>query len=418
MNTPRRVAVTGLGMVSPFGGSTDDFFQRMLRGESAIGWHETQDEPKPLALPAVRCADFDAVARLGKIQAGMMDRFAQLGAAAALEAWAQAGLGGDDFVDPWMAGVAWGSALGGVQVYERGYRDLWQRGATRLSPTSVVLGMNNAASAQIGIRLGLGNSCLTYTVACASASAAIGEAFERIRSGRASVMVTGGSDASLAYAVIRAWDAMRILAPGDPQTAPSACRPFHSQRSGLVLAEGAAALVLEDWDHALARGAPILAELAGYGATCDHQHLVRPAQEGQQRAIRQALDQAGILPGAVGYVNAHGTATREGDPTEIAALKAVFGTQAAAVAISATKSMHGHAMGASGAIEALITVMALQQDAIPPTAHLDETDPSCAGLRHVTGAALRGTGLQVALSNSFAFGGSNAVLAFRRVNPF
>lgn len=415
---PRRVAVTGLGMVSPFGGDTHDFFQRMLRGESAVCWYETRDVPKPLALPVVRCGGFDAVARLGKPLAGSMDRFAQMGMASALEAWKQAGLDAEGAFDPWMAGVAWGSALGGVQVYERGYRDLWLNGQARVSPSSVVLGMNNAASSQIAIQLGLGNSCLSYTVACASATAAIGEAFTRIRNGQAKIMVTGGSDATLAYSVVRAWDAMRILAPGDATTAAEASRPFHARRAGLVLAEGAAALVLEDWDHAVARGALILAELAGYGASCDHQHLVRPAREGQVQAIRQALDQAEIPLDAVGYVNAHGTATREGDPTEIAALKSVFGARASAVAISASKSMHGHAMGATGAIEALITVLALQQDSIPPTANLDEIDPQCTGLRHVTGEALRGSGVEAALSNSFAFGGSNAVLAFRRANHF
>lgn len=405
-------------MVSPFGGTTADFFQRMLRGESAIAWHQTEDKPKPLALPAVRCAAFDAEAQLGKSLAGSMDRFAQLGVAAALEAWSHAALTADNAFDPESAGVSWGTALGGVQAFERGYRDLWQRGQTRLSPLSVVMGMNNAPAAHIGIRLGLGNANLSYTVACASASAAIGEAFERIRQGRARIMLTGGSDATLSYAVVRAWEALRVLAPGDAHTAAQACRPFHARRGGLVLAEGAAALVLEDWAHAVARGAPILAELVGYGATCDHHHVVRPVQAGQERAIRQALDQAGIDPVDVDYVNAHGTATREGDPTEINALKAVFGHHAPSVAVSATKSMHGHAMGATGAIEALITVMALQQDAIPPTANLDAVDPLCAGVNHVTGGALRHTGLRVALSNSFAFGGSNAVLAFRKVDPF
>ncbi|MHB1229217.1 MAG: 3-oxoacyl-ACP synthase [Halothiobacillus sp. 20-54-6] len=411
---PRRVAITGLGMVSPFGGSTQDFFQRMLAGESAVTHYETDDKPHGLSLPAVRCTQFEPTDRIPRPVLGTMDRFAQLGMVAALEAWDHAGLARS--ADNPAAGVAWGTALGGTLVFEKSYRDLWLNGQERLPPTAVIKGMNNAASAHIGIALGLGNSCLTYTVACASAAVAIGEAFHRIRHGDADIMLAGGSDAPLAYGVVRAWEAMRVLAPGDVETAYRACRPFHAERRGLVLAEGAAALVLEDWDHAMARGAAILAEMVGYGASCDHTHLVRPEEQGQVRALRQALDQAGLAPEAIGYVNAHGTATREGDPTEIRALKTVFGAQAEHLAVSATKSMHGHAMGATGAIEALITVLALQQDAIPPTAHLDIIDPLCAGVRHITHAQ-RGTGLSAALCSAFAFGGSNAVLAFKAFNP-
>lgn len=412
MTRPHRVAVTGLGMVSPFGGSTQDFFTRMLAGESAVALYETDDAPRGLSVPAVRCADFRPADRIPKHLIGTMDRYTQLGMAAALEAWAQAGFAPGATEQSPDAGVAWGSALGGTLAYERGYRDLWQNGMERISPLSVVQGMNNAASAQIGIVLGLGNSCLTYTVACASAAAAIGEAFNRIRYGDAKIMLTGGSDAPLAYAVVRAWEAMRIMATGDAQTAYRACRPFHADRQGLVLAEGAAALVLEEWDHAVARGASILAEIVGYGASCDHNHLVRPDERGQVRALQLALNQAGLVPEDIGYVNAHGTATREGDPTEIQALKTVFGAHAEYLPVSATKSMHGHAMGATGAIEALITVLALQQDAIAPTAHLDAIDPDCEGVRHLT-QAMHGGNLRAALSSSFAFGGSNAVLAFK-----
>lgn len=412
MTWPHRVAITGLGMVSPFGGGTQDFFTRMLAGESAVRLYETDDAPRGLSVPAVRCADFEPTERIPKHLLGTMDRYTQLGMAAAFEAWSQAGLTPGANEESPDAGVAWGSALGGTMAYEKGYRDLWQHGLERISPMSVVKGMNNAASAQIGIALGLGNSCLTYTVACASAAAAIGEAFNRIRYGDAKIMLTGGSDVPLAYAVVRAWEAMRVMATGDAETAYRACRPFHPDRRGLVLAEGAAALVLEDWDHAVARGAPILAEMVGYGASCDHSHLVRPDEQGQVRALQQALDQANLAPEDIGYVNAHGTATREGDSTEIQALKTVFGAHAEHLPVSATKSMHGHVMGATGAIEALITVLALQQDAIPPTAHLDTIDPACAGVRHMTQAE-HGSDLQAALCSSFAFGGSNAVLAFK-----
>jgi len=275
------------------------------------------------------------------------------------------------------------------------------------------MGMNNAVNAHLSIQLGLGGASQTYTVACASSSVAIGEAFRRVRSGEATVAITGGSDATQTYGVARAWDAMRLISPGDELTAPAACRPFASDRRGLVLGEGAAALVLEDWDHAVQRGARIHAEMVGYGASCDRSHLVRPETEGQVRAIRAALKDGELNPEDIGYVNAHGTATLEGDPTEVAALKVVFGDRAQALPVSATKSMHGHLMGAGGAIEAVTTVMSLCHQSIAPTANLaGRLDPACGGVDHVF-EGRRQVPFRAALSNSFAFGGSNAVLAFR-----
>lgn len=411
--TKRRVAVTGVGLVSPFGGDCEDFFARIGRGESCIRHYVTDDKPRGLSMPVVRCETFNPEQSLGRSVASTMDRFAQLAMAAAFDAWQNAGYDKADKSEKLDFGVSWGTALGGALAYERGYRDLWQNGRERVSPLSVVMGMNNAASNHIAIQLGLANSCLSYTVACSSAGAAIGEAYRRIRDGEADRMLTGGSDAPLAYGIIRAWEAMRVLAPGNEETSPAACRPFHAERSGLVLGEGAAALVLEEWESAKARGATILAELAGYGATCDHTHLVKPEAAGQVRALKQALQTAGLAPEDVGYINAHGTATREGDPTEIEALRQVFGAHAEKLAVSATKSAHGHLMGAAGAIEALITVLALHKDELPPTAYLDRIDPACEGVRHIVGQALKGTGVRAALSNSFAFGGSNAVLAFK-----
>lgn len=419
--------MTGLGIVNPFdhaGASPpsspsdgpNDFFQRIAEGQSAISLYTTEDIPRSISIPAARCAEFRPEHRLGKALSGMMERFAQLGVAAAFDAWHDAGFRRDESKTSGLAnerGVAWGTALGGLMAFERGYRDFWQHGRERVAPMSVVLGMNNAAAAHISIQLGLGNSALTYSVACASAASAIGEAFRHIRRGGAKVMLAGGSDATLAYAVVRAWEALKVLAPGDEASAPKACQPFHPQRAGLVLGEGAAALVLEDWDHAVARNARIYAEIAGYGTNADHIHLVRPDQTGQVAAIRMALGEAGLSSADVGYVNAHGTATREGDPIEIAALREVFGVHAEQLAVSATKSAHGHLMGATGAVEALLTVLALHHDTLPPTAHLDEVDGGCVGVAHVKGSALRGTGVRAALSNSFAFGGSNAVLAFK-----
>jgi len=408
----RRVAITGLGLVSPYGGDLSDFFERLLAGQSAVHFLRTDDLPRPLTMPFVSCPGFDADAVLGRPLAGTMDRFAQLGTAAAFDAWADAGFerGQSNQRETW--GVAWGTALGGTLAYEKGYRELWQKGRERVSPLSVILGMNNAANAHISIQLGLGGVSMSHTVACASSAIAIGEAFRRVRSGEAPVMLTGGSDAPQAYGVARAWEALRVMATGDETTSPRACRPFSADRTGLVLAEGGAALVLEDWDHALARGARIHGEMVGYGTSCDHSHLVRPEAAGQVRALNAALADAGLTPDDIDYVNAHGTATAEGDPVEVAALKAVFGNRAGRLAVSASKSMHGHQLGAAGAIEAIVTVLALREQAIPPTAHLDALDPACAGVDHVA-SARRDQPLRAALSNSFAFGGSNAVLAFR-----
>ena len=413
----RRVAITGIGLISPYGSDLPDFFARLVAGESAIRHLLTDDVPRPLSIPFVGCPSFDPEAALGKPLASMMDRFAQLGMAAAFAAWDDCGLpraAGGESRDDW--GCTWGTALGGTLAYEKGYRELWQKGRERLSPLTVLLGMNNASNAQISIQFALGGISMTHTVACASSAIAIGEGFRRVRSGEATVMVSGGSDVPQAYAVARAWEALRVMAPGDGETSPAACRPFAANRRGLVLGEGSAALVLEDWDHAIARGARIHAEIVGYGTSCDHSHLVRPEISGQIRALAGALADAFLAPIDIDYVNAHGTATAEGDPVEVAALRAVFGECAAQLPVSATKSMHGHQLGAAGAIEAIVTVLALREQTIPPTINLTgNLDPTCAGVDHVT-AARRDRPLRAALSNSFAFGGSNAVLAFRAVS--
>lgn len=413
--TRRRVAITGLGLVSPYGGDLADFNARLLAGESAIRLLRTDDQPRPLNMPFAGCPGFNAETSLGRPLAGMLDRFAQLGVAAAFAAWYDAGLPrtpiGNER-DTW--GVAWGTALGGVLAYENGYREMWQKDQQRLSPLSVVLGMNNAANAQISIQLGLGGVSMSHTVACASSTIAIGEAFRRIRSGETPVMLAGGSDTPQAYGVARAWEALRVLASADEASAPASCRPFAQDRGGLVLGEGGAALVLEDWEHATARGALIHGELVGYGTTCDHSHLVRPAPAGQVRALAATLEDARLAPADIDYVNAHGTATPEGDPVEIDALRTVFGDRAKHLAVSATKSLHGHLLGAAGALEAIITVLALRDGALPPTANLDNLDPACAGVDHIT-EARRNQSLRAALTSSFAFGGSNAVLAFRAV---
>ncbi len=409
----RRVAITGVGLIDPLNESINNFFARTIRGESSIRHFTSDGNPVPVSIPAVYCADFKGDDLLGKHRTISMDRFSQMGLVAAFDAWTNAGFNVHDRSHKPNAGVSWGTALGGTRIYEQGLREMWINGRERLPPLSVVMGMNNACSSHIAIQLGLGNSSLTYSVACSSASAAIGEAYKRIRNGEANIMVTGGSDTPLIYGVIRAWDGMRVLSPGNEENSPSACRPFDKSRSGLVLGEGAAALVLEDWDHAILRGARILAELAGYGANCDHVNLVKPDSSGQAAAISLALEDAGIPPKDVGYVNAHGTATIEGDPSEIEALRSVFGRQAKELAVSSTKSTHGHLMGASGAVEAVITVLCLKNSIVPPTANLKDIDTSCEGVRHIRIGDSNKSDLKAAISNSFAFGGSNAVLVFK-----
>ena len=411
MRAPRRVAVTGLGLTGPWGGDVDDFYRRMLAGESAIAQYDNGEAHLAVSMPAVRCIDFDPLTDIGH-KVSTLDRSGLLGLAAAKAAWRHAGLPTAETPQR-RAGVFWGTALPGALTIERCYRDIFVEQRKRIAPLTLVTAMSNSTASHIAIEHKLGGPCLTYTIACAAAATAIGEGFRRIRDGSVDVVVTGGSDSPLSIGTVRAWEAMRVLAGSEPRGAAAACRPFAADRDGLVLGEGAAALVLEDWSHAQARGATILAELAGYGCSSDAGHLVRPSQDGQVAAMRGALEDAGLSSTDIGYVNAHGTATPEGDPIEIAAIREVFGAHAADLAVSATKSMHGHMMGATGAIETLLCIQALRYGAIPPTAHLDEVSSGCDGVHHVRGAALeRNPG--ACLSNSFAFGGSNAVLALCR----
>src|SRR5258706_2279413 len=278
----RRVAVTGLGLVIPFGADLADFFGRMLHGESAIRLFTRKDTvTRPLAVPAVRCANFDADAELGRSLSYTMDRYSQLGTTAALSAWRDAGLPATKDAPRNDWGVSWGTALGGTLTFESGYLELLRNGRDRVPPPSVVLGMSNAAASHISIQLGLGASSATYTVACASSAVAIGEALPQIRSRGSALTVVGGSEAPLSYGVVRAWEAMRILALGDEASAVRACRPFSSDRQGLGLGEGAGAMIPEDWDHAGRRGARVFAEFAGCGSTPDPDHLARPHADGQ-----------------------------------------------------------------------------------------------------------------------------------------
>ncbi|WP_295958394.1 beta-ketoacyl-[acyl-carrier-protein] synthase family protein [Rhodoferax sp.] len=408
----RRVAITGLGLVSSRGQSPAAAFEAWCNGVSDIALHDIGEAPYATAVPFALCVDFDPTAVLGRSRLATMERVSQLSAVAAISAWHDAQLEGLDTAQRDSACVLWGTGGGGTNTTERSYHDLFVKQRPRISPLSVVLGMHNAAASHIALQLGLGGDCLTYSVACASSAVAVGEAFRRVQSGQADIAVAGGAEAAMPFGIVKAWESMKIMAPAGTRPEAS-CRPFHAGRQGLVLGEGSAALILEDWEHAHRRSARIYAEIAGYGSSCDHMHLTTPDAQGQLRALRQALRDASVNPEDVQYVNAHGTATLDGDPVEIAALRTLLGAHAPNTLVSATKSMHGHLLGAAGAIEIMATALALQTQNVPPTAHLDQIDPACAGLDHVCGTGRAGVKLQVALSNSFAFGGSNAVLVLK-----
>ena len=410
----RRVVVSGLGLASPLGHDVQQAFAELMAGRSAIRLNVVGDEPHSVTIASAACGTVDAAPLLGRGRAATLDRVSQLAVLAAAAAWTDAGLDTLGEEERERSSVLLGTGVGGAQTTEKGYRDLFLRQRSRLSPLTVVQCMNNAAAAHVAQLFGLGGPCYTYSVACASAAAAIADGARRIRAGDCDVAVTGGSEAALPYGVVKAWLSMQVLAQAaDDAAASASCRPFAVDRGGLVLGEGSAMLVLEEREHALRRGARIYAELAGAGSSCDHGHITAPLAAGQLRALRAALRDAQANNDEVGYVNAHGTATPEGDPVEIDALRQHFGDAATRLAVSATKSMHGHLMGASGAIEALITVMAVYKGMIPPTAHRSELDPACAGVDHVLGEGREVGRLPLALSNSFAFGGSNVVLAFR-----
>jgi 3-oxoacyl-[acyl-carrier-protein] synthase II len=342
----------------------------------------------------------------------MLDRVSQLALVSAGQAIAAARL---DFAREPSArcGVCVGTAMGGAETTEDGYHTLYAERSERMKPYSVLNAMTNAAASWIGIEHGLCGPNLTYSTACSSGAVAIGEAARRIQCGDADVMLAGGAEAPLTFGVLRAWEAMRTLAVPDLTDPSASCRPFSRTRTGLVLGEGAAFVALEAWEHACERGAPIHAELCGYGLSTDVGHITRPSVEGQAGAMRAALGAAGLHPDAVDYVNAHGTGTQQNDAVETAALKAVFGPRAYRVPVSSTKSMHAHLLGASGALEFVIAVLCLERGVLPPTMHLDCPDAEC-DLDYVPGRARAAESLRTVMSNSFAFGGTNAVLVARQ----
>ena len=406
----RRVAVTGLGAVSALGVGVQAFWDGLVAGRSGVRRIAQFDPSAYLVQAAAEVPEFEPGEHFDAAQSDMLDRFAQFALVAAGEACRAAGLELTD-ADRSRAGVAIGSGMGGVVTQDDRYHKLYAEGITRLHPFSIPRIMNNAAAAQVSMRWGLGGPTLSLATACAAAAHAIGEAAEIIRADRADVMIAGGAEAPIAPGVLRCWEAMRVLAPASGGDPSRVCRPFSRDRLGMVLGEGAGIVVLESWDRATARGAPILAELAGYAATSDAAHLTQPGVEAPARALTIALDQARLAPSDIDYVNAHGTATRLNDSTETAIIKRAFGPAARRLAISSTKAAHGHAMGASAALELIATVLAIRKGVVPPTLNYTQPDPEC-DLDYVPNNA-REMPVRAAVSNSFAFGGLNAVLVVR-----
>jgi 3-oxoacyl-[acyl-carrier-protein] synthase II len=299
--------------------------------------------------------------------------------------------------------------MGGVGTTDAAYYTLYGECSDRIHPLNVLAAMSNAPAAWIGIDHGLSGPNLTYSTACSSSAVALGEAARRISYGDADIMVAGGAEAPLTFGVLRAWEAMRTLAATDSEDPSASCRPFAKTRTGLVIGEGAAFVVLEEWEHAVARRADIHAEFLGYGLTSDMTHIARPSIAGQVSAMRAALHSAGLSSESIDYINAHGTATVQNDAVETAAIKEIFGERAYSVPVSSTKAVHGHLLGAAGALEFVISIVCLRREIVPPTMHMNAPDPAC-DLDYVTEGARTGRPLRAVMSNSFAFGGTNAVL--------
>lgn len=414
----RRVAVTGWGVISPAGNGADNFFANLLAARSGLAIMDVNHYVNPDQIVAGRVA-FDATEHFTRMQLITMDPTAQFAVVAAREALAQAGLADaqarGEAIDPDRFGIAIGTGMGGSGSVDAAYTFMFEGRAPRARPMTVVLGMNNGITAQLGLAFGLRGPSTTVSNACASAATAIGDAVRSIRHGYADAMLVGGSEALLNRGTIKAWQAMQTLAKPHPDGAEASCRPFSADRSGLVLAEGAGVLVLEAWEVAQRRGATILAELAGFGSSTDAHHLTQPHAPGQARAMRLALADAGLQPQDIGYLNAHGTATEVGDVVESEAIALAFGDAAGQLAVSSTKALHGHTLGAAGAIELIASLMALRNKQLPPTAFLDTPDPRCT-LDYIPHTARPAPGLRAIMSNSFAFGGSNAVLVAKEAS--
>lgn len=408
----KRVVVTGLGIISPVGTGIESFWSSLTAGISGIG-PVTRFDPAHFSTKiAGEVKDFEPTRYIDKKEARRMDRFTQFAVAATEMAVEDASLNFED-EDKDRIGVILGSGVGGIETMEEQARVLAEKGPGRISPVFVPMMIANMGAGQVAIRYCLRGPNSTSVSACASSSNAIGDAFKMLQYGRADVMITGGAEAAITPLAMAGFIQMKAMSTRNEEP-EKASRPFDLERDGFVIGEGAAILILETLEHALKRGARIYAELAGYGSTCDAYHMTAPDPEGHGAAnsMREALADAGIKPSEVDYINAHATATPLGDKAETLAIKSVFGGHAAKVAISSTKSMTGHLLGASGGLEAMVCVLAIQEGIIPPTINYEQPDPDC-DLDYVPNTA-RKAEVDVALSNSFGFGGHNATLVFKK----
>jgi nodulation protein E len=402
----RRVVVTGTGVITPIGLSVDDFWNSMKAskcGVSELGGFPLEDLK---ILIAAQIKDFDPKVRLKHFQRDKIimhaDRYSWFAAAAADEAVKQSGL---EFpiADPYRSACIVGSGAGGLVTFENSYRSLFIEGKRATHPLTLLRIIGSSASAHVGIEFGVKGPTFATCSACSTASHALGIARDYIRHGIVDVAIAGASESVINYGTMKAWQALHVLSP-------EGCFPFAKRRNGTVLAEGAGILVMESLEHAKERGANILAELVGYGMSSDAKDMVNPDIEGPREAMRQALDEAGLAPSDIEYLSAHGTATTINDVNETRAIKAVFGNHAKSLAISSTKSMHGHPLGAGGGLEAVVCIRTINEGWVPPTIGLDEADPEC-DLDYIPNVG-RDLKVNYAMSNSFAFGGLNAVVVF------
>src|SRR3954469_4662493 len=407
----RRVAITGAGVVSPLGNSVEEFRRSLAEGRSGIRrLPEAITQGSGAQVGAL--VDWQPAPLFTEAEAANMDRVSQFAVAAAGRAISASGLDLQS-TNRDRIGVYWGTGMGGAHTLDASFQRLYGNRDGRARPLTVVMAMNNAAGSNVALRNGLRGPFANYSTACSSSAMALGEAMLAIAAGRADAMVAGGSEALLTPGTLAAWVALRPLAPADAADPAMSCKPFDKRRAGLVLGEGAAAFVLEEESRARARGAPVLALLTGYGNSCDATHMSRPDRDGQIRALRAALDDAALAPDAIGYVNAHGTATSVGDVVESEGINSVFVAATEALPVSSTKSLHAHLLGGAGALEFAAALLPLLRGALPPTAFLDQPDPACK-LRHVPKEAQQVAPPRAVMSNSFAFGGSNVVLVAER----
>ena len=399
-----RVAITGAGTINPLGNDVPSTFAAMREGRCGIGPLDIRDVDRLAIQIGGQVKDYDETAHFNRQQIALYDRFTQFTLLAAREAIAQSGLSfSGDLSD--RAGVVLGTSGGGLTTQDENYRAVYEEGKNRVHPFIVPKLMNNAAASHVSMEWNLRGPSFTVATACASSNHAMGQAFNMIRSGMARVMVTGGSEAMLCFGGIKAWEGLRVMSR-------DACRPFSATRNGMVQGEGAGIFVFEEYEHARRRGADILAEVIGFAMTSDASDIVMPSKQGAARTIAGAVKDAGIAREAVGYINAHGTGTAANDKTECAAVAQVFGAHADRLMMSSTKSMHGHLIGGTGAVELLACIMALRDGVVAPTIGYEEPDPECA--LDVVPNTAREAQVDVALSNAFAFGGLNAVLALRK----